>query len=121
MRRGLKRKISIGVSVFLMILFAVIALPQMTADVQAETLRTTWYDLSTETSMTVEAGSKFYIGDFVMVLGQKTSATASMRKATYKSSDTKLVTVSQKGYVNAKKKVLWTLQWLVRVRHWYVI
>ena len=66
-------------------------------------VRVDWYDGEMETDMAVEAGSKFYIGDFVRVFSVDTSATASLLSASYRSQNAKIASVNGKGYLNAKK------------------
>lgn len=88
----------------ILLLFAVlvsgIAMP---TQVQAATFQLNWYDGSTETTISVEAGNKFYIGDFVMILSGTTSSTASLVKASYRSTVSKVASVNGKGYLSAKK------------------
>lgn len=86
---------------FVMCIVAVLVIPQR---INAEDLYITWSDRQTETAMTVEAGSQFYIGDFIEVLSKNTHATASIVGASYVSSDKKAATVTKKGLVKAKKE-----------------
>lgn len=69
----------------------------------ATALQMKWPDGQKDTAITVEAGNKFYIGDFVSIYSPTTSATASLVKASYRSTNTKTASVSGKGYLNAKK------------------
>lgn len=62
-----------------------------------------WYCGDSETDITVEAGAKFYIGDYVEILSDSSPVTASMGKASYKSNNKKIATVNSKGYLQAKK------------------
>ncbi len=91
---------------FILILVCILSvLPQTAINVQAkekEVVR--WHDLSTETSISVEKGARFYIGDYVIVTTPDSHATASMKGASYKSSNGKIATVSKKGQVKAKKE-----------------
>ncbi|MBO5302540.1 MAG: Ig-like domain-containing protein [Lachnospiraceae bacterium] len=91
------------ISVFLVLVFMLAILPQASMYVQAKDV-VRWHDLSTESSISVEKGAKFYIGDYVIVTAKNSHATASMTGASYKSLDTKIATVSNKGLVKAKKE-----------------
>lgn len=82
------------------VLFVAIAVPM---PVQAASFQMNWYDGSTETTISVEAGNKFYIGDYAMILYGTTSSTASLVKASYQSTVKKVASVNGKGYLNAKK------------------
>ncbi len=103
MRIHLKQKLTVGISVLVILTMILSVLPITSTEVQAASSQMNWYDGDAETSMIVEAGSKFYIGDFVMVLSGNSSATASMVKASYKSARTKVASVNSKGNVSAKK------------------
>ncbi len=73
------------------------------APVLAASPRVQWYNGELETDITVEAGSKFYIGDFVSILGENVSSTASLVKASYRTGDRKVASVNGKGFLNVKK------------------
>ena len=66
-------------------------------------VRVNWYNRELETEITVEAGAKFYIGDFVNVYSDTAVSTASLGKASYRSQDKKVAAVNGKGYLSAKK------------------
>lgn len=62
-----------------------------------------WFDGGVETSVSVEAGAKFYIGDFVSIFSDGTITTASLVNASYTVQNKKVATVNKKGYLHAKK------------------
>ena len=62
-----------------------------------------WYDGSSEAAISVEAGSSFYIGDFVILYKGSSSSTVSLLKGSYRSSSAKTASVNGKGYLKAKK------------------
>ena len=62
-----------------------------------------WQNGENETEISVEAGSKFYIGDFVTVFGENVASTASLQKSSYRTQNKKIAAVNGKGYLNAKK------------------
>lgn len=69
----------------------------------ASAMQMCWHDGSEETDISVEAGSKFYIGDFVSIYTTSTSATASLLKASYRTQSKSVASVNGKGYLTAKK------------------
>ncbi len=82
--------------------FLVIGLPASL--VSAAALQVHWYNNGeAETEISVEAGAKFYIGDFISVHSDTVASTASLGKASYRSQDGKVASVNGKGYLNAKK------------------
>lgn len=88
-----------------LILFAVVITGiSVPIPVQAADFQMNWYDGNTETSISVEAGNKFYIGDFVTILWGNTSSTASLVQASYQSTVANIASVNGKGYLNAKKE-----------------
>lgn len=62
-----------------------------------------WYNGEMETNISVEAGAKFYIGDFVRILSNGTTTTASLMGASYTSQNSKIASINGKGYLKAKK------------------
>lgn len=67
-------------------------------------VRVQWYNGETETEISVEAGAKFYIGDFVSIYSDSASSvTASLGKASYRTQNKKIASVNGKGYLSAKK------------------
>ncbi len=101
--RGLCKKRLSGCMAYGMIaviFLAVIFIKPMSADAAW----ISWYNGESETTISVEAGTKFYIGDFVRILSNGASSTASLAGATYSSQDKKVATVSGKGYLNARKE-----------------
>ena len=62
-----------------------------------------WYNGEMETKISVEAGAKFYIGDFVRILSNGTTTTASLMGASYTSQNGKIASINGKGYLKAKK------------------
>lgn len=97
-----KRKINAGLAlvlVFTMFLSIFIIMP---APVNAA-VRMQWYNNEQETSVSVEAGSRFYFGDFVSIIGDNISTTASLVKASYSVQDQRVATINKKGYLKARK------------------
>ncbi len=70
---------------------------------KAAVVQVNWYNGSAETEISVEAGSKFYLGDFVRIYSDTVSATASLVKASYRTQDKKVASINGKGYLSAKK------------------
>lgn len=98
-----KRKSSAGIAfvlAFTMFISIFIITP---APVNAA-VRMQWYNNEPETSVSVESGSKFYLGDFVSIIGENTATTASLVKASYRVENTKVATINKKGYLKAKKQ-----------------
>ena len=71
--------------------------------IAAETVMMNWYDGGKETTVSVEAGSKFYIGDFINIYSGTTAATATLVNASYQTNNRRVATVNGKGYLNARK------------------
>lgn len=100
--RGLRRKKLSNCMAYVLIaalFLSLVFLKPMTADAAL----VNWYDGEMETAISVEAGSKFYIGDFVRILSNGASSTASLTGASYRSQDSKVAAVNGRGYLNAKK------------------
>lgn len=89
--------IVLGAVVMCLILF------WQTGNVWAIEPQVQWYNGDLETDISVEAGAKFYIGDFVSIFGENVSSTASLVKSSYRSQDGKVASVNNKGYLKAKK------------------
>ena len=66
-------------------------------------VRVNWYNGENETEISVEAGSKFYIGDYIGIYSDTSSSTASLEKASYRTQDKKIASVNGKGYLAARK------------------
>lgn len=86
---------------FLAAALLVIGLPA--SFVPAAALQVHWYNGEAETEISVEAGSKFNIGDFISVHSDTVSSTASLGKASYRTQDGRVASVNGKGNLNAKK------------------
>lgn len=100
MRQNKKSKAAAGLAFFLITAVLVAMLPDFF--VQAA-MRVDWYNGGTETEIAVEAGEKFFIGDFVRIYSTGTVSTASLGKASYRSQNKKVAAVNGKGLLNAKK------------------
>lgn len=96
-----KTAVCMALALFLTMIFSV--RPETAVLAYGAAAQLEWYDGSAETTISVEAGNQFYIGDFVMVLSGDSSATASLIKASYQSSSSKIASVNQKGSLKAKK------------------
>lgn len=107
MRENMKRRLAVFLSI-LFVLPAVVSILPQTADTAqaAEYVSMFWVGgkiSGNSTSITVEAGQKFYIGDYLSVYTSNTWVTGTMVKAAYSSGKASVATVNSKGYVNAKK------------------
>lgn len=103
MKKIIQRKRSARTALFLAMVLFLTAVFTIPAPMAAEAMQMKWHDGEKETSISVEAGSQFYIGDFVSIYTDTVSATASLVKASYMITDRKVATVNGKGYLKAKK------------------
>jgi hypothetical protein len=101
MKQRIRNKQFTGIAVFLTLLLVCLAAGMTPA--HAAAARVFWYDGEQETSMSVESGSKFYIGDFARIFSGNMMSTASMGTASYRTKDAKVAAVNGKGYLKAKK------------------
>lgn len=101
MERPYKRRSVCGAAVFMAAVFlsVIMCMPARTF----AAVLVSWYNGEAETEVSVEAGAKFYIGDFVRILSDGTCTTASLVGASYGTQDKKIAAVNGKGYLSAKK------------------
>ncbi len=97
-----RKKLSVWAAVFMTVAISLSVFSAASVPAAAAELQINWYNGETETEISVEKGEKFYIGDFVSILGENISKTASLVKASYKSQRPKIASVSSKGYLSAK-------------------
>ncbi|MCI9378431.1 MAG: hypothetical protein HFI06_07905 [Eubacterium sp.] len=100
MQQTIKGRAISWLAFFLMSILLTAALPPSLAQAA---VRVQWYNGGGETEIVVEAGAKFYIGDYVSIYSDAAASTASLGKASYRSQDKKVASVNGKGYLNAKK------------------
>lgn len=103
MKRMIRKRRVARAALFLAVFMFLSVFQNVSKPMAAAAFHMKWHDGEKETAISVEAGSKFYIGDFVSIYSETTSATASLVKATYRSTNKKAATVNGKGYLNAKK------------------
>ncbi|MBR1691497.1 MAG: Ig-like domain-containing protein [Lachnospiraceae bacterium] len=104
MREMFKRRLAVMLSMLLVLPTVLALLPMARLETEAASFTgMNWYFYSSE-AIQIEEGQEFYIGDYVVVYyGVDPSKTASMVKASYSSSKTKVASVDSKGYLKALK------------------
>ncbi|MBQ5675772.1 MAG: Ig-like domain-containing protein [Lachnospiraceae bacterium] len=106
MKQMLKRRIAIMLSLLFVLPNVLGLLPMATLQTEAASMgNLSWFFYRNE-AVQVEEGKAFYVGDYVSTYSEGkvyTHYTASMLKASYKSSDATVASVNNKGYMTTLK------------------
>ena len=106
MKQMLKRRIAIMLSLLFVLPNVIGLLPMATLQTEAASIGNLNWNFYKSEAVQVEEGKAFYVGDYVSTYttGKVYKYyTASMLKASYKSSDATVATVDNKGYMTALK------------------
>ncbi len=111
MKRTMKTRLAVFLSILLILPTILSALPMTSTSVSAaENVNMSWvwqYANTKKEAIQVEVGQKFYVGDYANVNYSSKNdcgyAMASMVKASYASSKTSVATVNKDGYMTTKK------------------
>lgn len=111
MVNNFKKRLAVFLSILMVLPGILSVLPMTAQEVQAGNVYMSWEFSSGQIysndkpTISVEAGQKFYIGDYVYVSDDTNYETgsASMVKASYRSSKPSIASVNSKGYVTTKK------------------
>lgn len=109
--KNLKMRLAVFLSVLMVLPAVMTILPMAATDVSAASTQLYWYWGSADTYSTiqVEKGQSFYIGDYANVYSSDLYRPLSMFKGSYSSSKKSVATVNQSGLVSAKKRGTSTL------------